>query len=220
MQEKGLANLGIEDGHHNRKVFLITSETSNTELPKYLRAEMKAPGSFLKVTIYDLPQSCASLIKVLMFSDKNCTVKVDAPICWASGQVLERVRFPSEGSSIFYQTSPLNLGETVFAKSGSSFLVEYGPILPDESLKAAVNKSLSSGIYDTSKVSGVLLPHRKGIKKVTLSPELLILEEGKDFSINIQTKSIIAIENSSSEPKALKFKSMKESRVCLTKMPE
>jgi hypothetical protein len=63
----------------------------------------------------------------------------------------------------------------------------------------------------TSSVRGTILPQKKEIRNLQFSPQTLILEGKDDFKILIEGKNIVKIENSSSDAKAIKLKSVGES---------
>ena len=90
----------------------------------------------------------------------------------------------------------------------------YGPILPDQKLKDELNAKLNEN-YFFSTCSGMIMPDKKTLKKLTFTPEKLTVENG-DFSKSMASSDIIKIENSTSEPKALKLKLLKESSLGLT----
>jgi hypothetical protein len=89
--------------------------------------------------------------------------------------------------------------------------VTYGPILPDVDTKNELNFKLREKSY-SSELKGTILPQKKEIKSLTLTPQSLLLEGPGGFSVAIDCKNIVKIENSASDGKAIKIKSVSESK--------
>lgn len=86
----------------------------------------------------------------------------------------------------------------------------YGPILPDAETKDELNFLLKQQLF-VSSVKGTVLPQKKEIRQLKFSPQVLILEGKDDFKVAIECKNIVKIENSLSDARAIKLKSVSES---------
>ena len=102
----------------------------------------------------------------------------------------------------------------VLSPKDESIVVTYGPILPDSQTTEEVNRRLKEN-YFFSSCLGTILPQKKELKRVSFSNEKFKVE-GTEFAHEMATSDILKMENSSSEPKALKIKLIKESRSSLT----
>jgi len=108
----------------------------------------------------------------------------------------------------------IDIGETivgfvVLSPREESIVVAYGPILPDAQTNEEVNRRLKENHF-LSSCLGTILPLRKELKSVSFSQDKFKVE-GKDFSHDMATSDILKVENSGSEPKGLKIKTIKES---------
>lgn len=95
----------------------------------------------------------------------------------------------------------------------------YGPILPDPETKDELNFLLKQQQFSSS-VRGTVLPQKKEIRQLKFSPQTLILEGKDDFKVSIECKNIVKIENSLSDAKAIKLKSVSESSHRVKLRPE
>lgn len=89
--------------------------------------------------------------------------------------------------------------------------IVYGPVLPDSETKDNFNIELSRQCFKAP-CKGMVVPQKKEIKNITLSPEEFLLEGDKGFSLPLEARKIVKIENSASDPKAIKVTAEKASR--------
>lgn len=89
----------------------------------------------------------------------------------------------------------------------------YGPILPDSETRHETNRLLREKKL-VLECKGIVLPLKKEFKKITISPDKVYLADDTDgFSHGFHTDTIIRIENSGSDRRAIKVKSEKESMI-------
>lgn len=81
--------------------------------------------------------------------------------------------------------------------------VVYGPILPDAETKDRFNIELNGKKFKCE-CRGMVVPHKKELKFITLSPEEFLVEGDKGFSLSLASSKILKVENSASDPKAVK----------------
>lgn len=97
--------------------------------------------------------------------------------------------------------------------SGTEIIsVSYGPILPDVETKAELNQKLKDGTF-TTLCKGMILPHKKEVKRMVFTQESLMMEGEGSFQVTILNKDLLRVENSLSDGKAIKMKAVKESRL-------
>lgn len=82
--------------------------------------------------------------------------------------------------------------------------VSYGPILPDKPTKDDFNLGFKNNTFETA-CRGLVLPQKKDIIKITLTPLTITLKGENEFYLMLEAKKIQRIENSSSDGKAVKL---------------
>jgi hypothetical protein len=94
----------------------------------------------------------------------------------------------------------------------------YGPILPDSESRQETNRLLREKKL-VLECKGIVLPQKKEFKKISVCPDRVGLSNESDgFSHGFHTDTIIRIENSGSDRRAIKIKSEKESKLRLPRL--